>query len=118
MAQVAREPEDFLPLKAAEFHILMVLADQERHGYGIMQQIEAETSGAIVLGPGTLYTTIKRLLKRGLIEEVDAPVHADDPRRKYYGLTPLGGQVIRAEVERLAQLLRKAEQIGLLGDAS
>ena len=118
MAKTLKEPEDFLPLTPAEFHILMVLADNDLHGYGIMQEIESHTDGAITLGPGTLYTTIKRLLERGWIEEVSAPPHADDPRRKYYRLTPFGGRVVRAEAERLAQVVRTARNLGLLGGTS
>jgi DNA-binding PadR family transcriptional regulator len=118
MAKAAKEPDDFLPLTPAEFHILMVLADDDLHGYGIMQHIEAHTNGTITLGPGTLYTTIKRLLERGWIAEVDAPPTADDPRRKYYSLTPFGNRVVRAEAERLMQAVATARELGLLGGTS
>ena len=118
MTQSIKQPEDFLPLTAAEFHILMVLADEKRHGYAIMQQISDDTDGAVTLGPGTLYTTIKRLLDRGWIEDVEPPAHADDTRRKYYSLTADGGRVVRAEAQRLAQLVQRAEQIGLLKGTS
>jgi DNA-binding PadR family transcriptional regulator len=118
MAKTIKEPSDFLPLTPAEFHILMVLAEEDLHGYGIMQRIEDQTKGALALGPGTLYTTIKRLLERGWIEEIDAPATADDPRRKYYRLTPFGNRVVRAEAERLALAVKTARDMGLLGGIS
>lgn len=113
-----KQPEDFLPLTPAEFHILMVLAGGDRHGYGIMQDIETQTNGALQLGPGTLYTTLKRLLERGWIEEIDAPPTAEDPRRKYYTLTKFGERLVRAEANRLANAVNTARQLGLLGGAS
>lgn len=115
MAQVAKEPEDFLPLTATEFHIMLVLADDKLHGYGIMQRIETQTEGVISMGPGTLYTTIKRLLERGWIEETGPANPADDPRRKYYTLTPFGNRVVRAEVRRMAASVETARGLGLLG---
>ena len=97
---------------------MLVLADEPLHGYVIMQRVEADTQGKVRIGAGTLYTTIKRLLDRGWIEEVDPPANADDPRRKYYTLTPFGGRVLRAEAQRLAQAVRTARSLGLLGGAS
>ncbi len=107
----AREPKDFLPLTPAVLHILLALADEDRHGYGIMQEVEARTGGETRLGPGTLYGSIKRMLADGLIEESDErPDPAmDDQRRRYYRITGLGQNVAGAEAERLARLVRAAE---------
>ena len=109
-----REPErpvtDFIPLTAANAQILLALADEDRHGYAIMQEVARLTGGATVMGPGTLYGTIKRLLAAGLIQEAgERPdPDLDDERRKYYRLTPLGRQVLAAEVARLSTLLGAA----------
>lgn len=118
MAHAAKDPEQFLPLTASEFHIMLVLADEPLHGYAIMQRVQDDTQGQVKMGPGTLYTTIKRLLERAWIEEVDAPADADDPRRKYYRLTPFGQRVTSAEAGRLAQAVNTARRLGLLGGAS
>ena len=115
MSKTVKEPDEFLPLTPTEFHIMLVLADDILHGYGIMQRIEDESKGALTLGPGTLYTTIKRLLERGWIEETDAPSDADDTRRKYYRLTSFGSRVLRAEAVRLASLVETARTLGLIG---
>ena len=105
------DPEDFLPLTAAVFHILLALADGERHGYAIMQAVAQETGGRVRLGPATLYRSIKGLLAQGLIAET-AP-HADPPpddeRRRYYRLTDLGRQTAGAEMARLQALLALAQ---------
>jgi DNA-binding PadR family transcriptional regulator len=94
-----------------------VLADGAKHGYGIMKAIDAITDGQIQMGPGTLYGSIKRMLADGLIEESDErpDPDLDDERRRYYRLTPFGQQVLRAEVERLTQLIGFAESTRLLG---
>lgn len=112
------KPEDFLPLTPTEFQIMLVLAEADLHGYGIMQRIESESNGTIKLGPGTLYTTLKRLLERAWIEEIDAPADADDPRRKYYRLTAFGGRVVRLEAQRLSQLVNTAKKLGLVGGSA
>jgi len=93
-----------LPLTPAVFHILLALAGEERHGYGIMQDVSQQTSAALQLGPGTLYGCLKRMLAAGLVEESDErPDPAlDDERRRYYRMTPLGRRVVRAEARRLA----------------
>ena len=111
---------DFLPLSPAIHHILLALADEERHGYAIMLEVSRLTSGATKMGPGTLYGTIKRMLEAGLIEESDErPDPAlDDERRRYYKLTDFGGRVARAETRRLATLLRVAQSKRLMGGAS
>ncbi len=111
MTRKEREPEAFLPLTPAVFHILLALADRERHGYGIMQEIAARTGGTMRMGPGTLYGSIKRMLADGLIEESGQrpDPELDDERRRYYRLTELGQRVLRAEALRLDRLLRIAQ---------
>jgi DNA-binding PadR family transcriptional regulator len=94
----------------------MALADDERHGYGIMQEVEARTEGRVHLAPGTLYGAIKRLLEKGLIEETDEREDPDlgDERRRYYRLTDFGQRVLSAEAARLASLVRQAQGKKLL----
>ncbi len=96
--------EKLLPLTQPVFHILLALADEERHGYGIMQDVAAQTNDALQLGPGTLYGCLKRMLAAGLVEESDERPDPtlDDERRRYYRMTPLGRRVVRAEAQRLA----------------
>jgi DNA-binding PadR family transcriptional regulator len=110
-----RSPEELLPLSPAGFHILLALADRERHGYAIMSEVGATTDGRIKLGPGTLYGTIKRLLATRLVEESDErpDPELDDERRRYYRLTPFGRRVLQAEVHRFAQLVRAARASGI-----
>ena len=105
-----REPRDLLPLTPAVLHILLALADEERHGYGIMKEVEGRTGGEVRLGPGTLYGAIKRLLADGLIEESDErPDPAlDDQRRRYYRITEFGRRVAGAEAGRLRELVDTA----------
>ena len=101
-------PESFLPLKPHWFHVLLALAGQEQHGYGIMQEVLDRTGGKVRLWPATLYGTLKRLIDEELIEESDerpAP-ELDDARRRYYRLTKLGRRVLAAESERLEDLVR------------
>jgi DNA-binding PadR family transcriptional regulator len=121
MAETAHpSPEQMLPLTPAVFHIQLALAGEPKHGYGIMKTVEEITGGKVAMGPGTLYGTIKRMLKAGLIEEIDeqpAP-DLDDERRRYYRLTPFGRRVLKAEVERIAGLMRVARSKGLLGEAA
>ena len=111
---------ELLPLTPAVFHILLVLADGERHGYAIMQEVGEITDGQMQMGPGTLYGSIKRMLRAGLIEEVDErPDPAlDDSRRRYYQLTDFGWKVLAAEAERLARLVEEARRKDLLGAAT
>ncbi len=111
MADPANSPDSFLPLTPAVFHILLALADGEKHGYAIMRQIEAMSHAQVKMGPGTLYGSIKRMLVAGLIEEADErpDPDLDDQRRRYYRLTGLGRQVVRAETERLASLVKLAK---------
>ncbi len=104
------EPQDFLPLTPAVLNILLALADEEWHGYGIMREVEERTGGKTRLGPGTLYGSIKRMLAEGLIEESDErPDPAlDDQRRRYYKITDFGRRVAGAEAERLSGLVETA----------
>ena len=101
-------PESFLPLKPHWFHVLLSLADQEQHGYGIMQKVLERTGGKVRLWPATLYGTLKRLIDEELIEESDERPAAefDDARRRYYQLTSLGRRVLAAESEWLEDLVR------------
>ena len=111
------DPEELLPLTPAVFHILLVLADGERHGYAIMQEVNRDTQGQIHMGPGTLYGTIKRLIAAGLIEETEerpSPEH-DDERRRYYQLTDLGRKVASAEARRLSSVVDLAQSKRLIG---
>lgn len=102
-------------LPTAFFHILVAVADQDRHGYAIMQDIAARTQGQLKLSPGTLYGSIKRMLQDGLIEEIEPRPHPshDDERRRYYRITRHGREVARAESARLAALLSQARASGL-----
>ena len=102
------DPKKFIPLKAQWFHIMLSLAGEEQHGYGIMQEVLERTHGKVRLWPATLYGSIKRLIEADLIEESDerpAP-ELDDARRRYYRLTALGRRVLDAECERLQELVR------------
>ncbi len=116
MSSADPDPESFLPLPAATFHILVALADRDRHGYSIMQDVAARTGGKVKLSPGTLYGAIRRLLEEGLIQELDErPDPADDDeRRRYYRLTRFGREVASAEAERLSHLLAQARSSGLI----
>jgi len=113
---VQGDPESLLPLTPAVFHILLALVDGERHGYGIMQEVEARTEGRTRMGPGTLYGSIKRMLADKLIEEsgLRPDPKLDDERRRYYKLTNFGLRVAQAEAERLAQLVNVAQAKQLL----
>jgi DNA-binding PadR family transcriptional regulator len=100
------DPDKFLPLAPATLHILLALAGEDMHGYGIMQDVTRQSNGRYKLGPGTLYDNLQRLLQGGLVEEVDRP---EESRRKYYRLSRNGRAVLRAEVERLQQVLNEAK---------
>jgi DNA-binding PadR family transcriptional regulator len=109
------DPNDLLPLPPATFHILMSLAEDERHGYAIIQDVEARTDGDLRLSAGTLYRSIQRMLQQGLIvESRRRPAPAlDDERRRYYRISPLGTATARAEMRRLSQLVRLGRARGL-----
>lgn len=118
MTETVRDPESFLPLTPTAFHILLSLADSEKHGYAIMQTIEETTEGRVQIGPGTLYGSIKRMLQAGLIEESDdrPDPEIDDERRRYYRLTGRGKRVLSLEAERLDELLRLARRKRVWGE--
>ena len=114
---MAEKPvEHFLPLTPAVFHILLTLADSEAHGYAMMQEVTRRSGGTVRLGPGTLYGAISRLLEDGIIEESEErpDPEMDDTRRRYYRLTKLGGRVLAAETDRLADLVRAARSTKLV----
>lgn len=112
MERRPRDPGEFLPLSPPVLNILLALGSNRLHPYGIMQEIDRRTGGKAVILPGTLYTSIARMLEQGLVE--DAPgrpdPEEDDARRRYYRITELGRRVAMAEVERLAALIRVAEE--------
>ena len=106
--------ETLLPLPPATLHILLALADGERHGYAIIQDVEARTAGELRMSAGTLYRSIARMVEQGLITEVTKRrTRAEDERRRYYRLTGFGTAVARAEVRRLSHLVRDARARGL-----
>jgi len=108
------EIEALLPLPTAALHILLALAEEDRHGYGVIQDVLIRTGGALRLSAGTLYRSIARMLEQGLIAETSerpAP-ELDDERRRYYRITPFGRDVVRAEVRRLSSLVRLARASG------
>lgn len=110
------EIEDLLPLPEATFHILMAVAEDDRHGYAIIQEVATRTDGMLKLSPGTLYRSIQRMLEQGLIQETaerPAP-ELDDERRRYYRITSFGRAVAKAEARRLAQLVRLARESGFV----
>ena len=104
------DPSHLLPLPVAQLHIMLALADGDKHGYAIMSEVEVVTEGSVTMGPGTLYGTAKRMLKARLIEETDErpDPDLDDQRRRYYRLTALGARVLEAEVARMEHLARAA----------
>ncbi len=108
------KPEALLPLPSATFHILMSVAEEDRHGYAIIQDVGDRTDGALKLSAGTLYRSIQRMLEQGLlIETRERPdPELDDERRRYYRITPFGRAVAKAEARRLADLIRLARERG------
>ena len=113
------KPDSLLPLPTAVFHILIALADRDRHGYSIMQDVAARTGGKVQLSAGTLYSAVRRMLEQGLIEELaESPdPSSTDERRRYYRLTRFGKRVAAAEVERLNALVQQARATGLVPGA-
>lgn len=109
-----REVDALLPLPPVTFHILLALADGERHGYAIIQEVAERTDGQVRLGAGTLYRSIQRMQEQGLIEESRRrpDPEEDDERRRYYGMTTFGESVARAEARRLTQLVKLARASG------
>jgi DNA-binding PadR family transcriptional regulator len=113
------KPDSLLPLPTAVFHILIALADRDRHGYSIMQDVASRTGGKVRLSAGTLYSSIRRMLEQGLIDELaESPVPSStDERRRYYRLTRFGRRAAAAEVERLTALVQQARATGLVPGA-
>jgi DNA-binding PadR family transcriptional regulator len=112
MSAKDRDPASFLPLTPATLHTLLALADGDKHGYAILKEVTRRTDGKVRLGPGTLYTLIRRGVADGLIAESDHRPDAalDDERRRYYRLTPRGRRVAVAEIERLEAIVDLAHQ--------
>ena len=110
------DPRDLLPLRPVDFLVLLMLAQGDRHGYGIMQDVEGHTQGKVQLEAGSLYRTIRRLEEQGLLTESGRRPSADrdDERRRYYRLTPIGRRVVGAEADRLRALVRLAEAAQVL----
>ena len=108
-----------LPLPPATFHILLALSEGERHGYAIIQEVEARTDGELRLSAGTLYRSIARMVEQGLIAEVTRKAsRQEDPRRRYYKITAFGTAVARAEMRRLTQLVKLARASGLTPESA
>ncbi|MGC4746790.1 PadR family transcriptional regulator [Micromonospora sp. DT201] len=107
------------PLTPAVLHILLVLSTQDRHGYGIMKQVESDSRGKVKMGPGTLYGSIRRMTEAGLIRESDKKIdpNLDDERRVYYGITALGQQTLAAELQRYRQVVAVAHERSLIPKA-
>jgi DNA-binding PadR family transcriptional regulator len=114
MADVKSDAEALLPLPPATFHILMAVTDEDRHGYGIIQDVAARTGGALKLSAGTLYRSIQRMLEQGLLVETQErpDPELDDERRRYYRITAYGRRVGEAEARRLSQLVKLARARG------
>lgn len=110
-----RDPRELLPLTPVVLHILLALTDGEKHGYAIAQAVEQDTGAHVRMGPGTLYGSIQRMQHAGLLEESSrAPRPDDDERRRYYRATAFGRRVLALELDRLADVVRVAEERGVL----
>jgi DNA-binding PadR family transcriptional regulator len=101
--------KDFLPLSPATFYILLALSDEDRHGYGIMQEVARQSEGRYKLGPGTFYDNLEKLIDHGVVKEVPRKSANDDPRRRYYRMTGFGRNLFLAEVSRLDSVVREAK---------
>lgn len=110
-------PKTHAPLTPAVLHILLALAAEERHGYGIMKQVQADSGGQVTMGPGTLYGSLNRMLDAGLIRESARRVdpEMDDERRIYYRISALGQTTLKAELERYRRVLTVAQQSHIVG---
>ena len=98
----------FLPLSPAALHILLALAGEDRHGYGIMREVARQSDERYKLGPGTLYDNLQKLVGQGIVEESSSRSSADDPRRRYYRLTRFGRRLLATEIRRLEGVVREA----------
>jgi DNA-binding PadR family transcriptional regulator len=112
------EIQKLLPLTPTVFHLMLALADGEKHGYGMMRAVEVETQGQMQIRIGSLYGSVRRMMEAGLIQEApERPDPAlDDERRRYYGLTPFGRQVLAAEAVRIAQAMAVIQGKKILGE--
>ena len=106
---MSEDLSSFLPLSPANLYILFSLAAEDRHGYGIMQEVTRQSGGQYKLGPGTLYDNLQKLMNQGMLEDAPQRAADDDPRRRYYRLTEFGRRILAAEVARLEALLREAK---------
>jgi len=106
---MATQPQEFLPLSSAAQHILLALANEELHAYGIMLETARQSSRQYKLGPGTLYDNLRKLMNAGMVEESKRQAAGADPRRRYYRLTGLGRRVLQAEITRLENVVREAK---------
>ena len=119
MVRPQRDPHSLLPLKPVDFHVLLVLTERDLYGYGIVKEIDARSEGRIRLEPGNLYRHVRKLEAAGLIEPAGRRPAADalEERRRYYGVTPFGRQVLAAEAGRMRALAAAAEAgLSLAGD--
>src|SRR5262252_880752 len=107
---MARDFDQFLPLSAAALHILLALASEDRHGYGIMREVARQSDGRYKLGPGTLYDNLQKLLDQGIVEGRTPRSAGDDPRRRYYRLSGFGRGLLATKIARLEGLIREAKQ--------
>jgi len=114
VTKATTDPQALLPLPPVTFHILAALADDDRHGYAIIQDVAARTGGQLKIQAGTLYRSIQRMLEQGLVAESHAREHDDDERRRYYRLTSFGRAVAQAEARRLAQMVKLARAAGFV----
>jgi DNA-binding PadR family transcriptional regulator len=105
---MAIQSSSFLPLSPATLHILLALAGEDLHGYGIMQEIARQSDGVYRLGPGTLYDNLQKLIQSRWVQELGRRKEDDDPRRRYYRLTDTGREVLKAETKRLTEVVREA----------
>jgi len=101
--------EPHLPLSVAAQHILLALSDEDRHGYGIMQEVARQSGGKYKMGSGTLYDNLEKLIEQGLVAEDPRRPAKEDPRRRYYRLTAFGRRVFSAEIKRLEDIVREAK---------
>lgn len=101
--------DQFIPLSSAALHILLALASEDRHGYGIMREVARQSDNRYQLGPGTLYDNLQKLLDQGVVEESSPSSSIDDPRRRYYRLTRFGRRLLATEITRLEGVVREAK---------
>jgi len=106
-SDMKRDPDDYLPLAPAALHILLSLAGEAMHGYGIMQEVLRQSAGRYNLGPGTLYDNLQRLMKQRMVEEVAGPREEENSRRRYYRLSSLGRGVLAREIARLEDVVEE-----------